>query len=100
MDKLNTAIITIAIAVLSGCSSIPADSNDPEHKLALQCDQGLDKAYAELDFAKANGFGGSWEYTKAASLLGAAKVQSGFGGYNGCIEKAASARAYILESRK
>ncbi|MCK4743119.1 MAG: hypothetical protein KAT25_04810 [Sulfuriflexus sp.] len=93
---LMAAALTIALA---GCSSAPTKPA-VEQALAKQCDKSLDVGYKELNFSNANGFGGSWEYTKAASLLGAAKVQSGFGSYNGCIEKVKTARAYIKESRK
>ena len=85
---------------LSGCASTPTDSSDPQYQLSQQCDNGLDVAYKELSFSEAKGFAGSWEYTKATSLLSAAKVQASFGGYDGCIEKVNSARAYIQASQK
>lgn len=94
-------LITGLLAIsLSGCSSTPTDASSPEYKLSQKCDKGLDVAYKELSFSEAKGFGGSWEYTKAASLLSAAKVQSGFGAYEGCIAKVESARGYIQESQK
>jgi len=93
---LMAAILTVTLA---GCSSSPTKPAE-DIALAKQCDKGLDVGYKELNFSNANGFGGSWEYTKAASLLGAAKVQLGFGSYNGCIEKVKTARAYIKESKK
>ena len=93
---LMAAVLTIALA---GCSSSPTKPAE-DLALAKQCDKSLDAGYKELNFSNASGFGGSWEYTKAASLLGAAKVQSGFGSYNGCIEKVKTARIYIKESRK
>jgi len=49
--------------------------------------------------AKAKGFDGTVEYTKAASLLGAAKIQFEFGKYPNCIDKVQRARAYIAKSR-
>jgi len=90
---------TVSVA-LAGCSTAPTKSPEQELALAKQCDKGLDVGYKELNFSNANGFGGSWEYTKAASLLGAAKVQSGFGSYDGCIEKVTTARAYIKASKQ
>jgi len=92
-------LVTTMTVVLAGCSSAPTKLAE-DLALAKQCDESLDVGYKELDFSNANGFGGSWEYTKAASLLGAAKVQSGFGSYNGCIEKVATARTYIKASKK
>jgi len=70
------------------------------NKLASSRGNGLNAAYKELDFARTNGMGGSREYTKAASLLGTARVQSGFGAYEGCIDKVKTARAYIKESKQ
>lgn len=99
MESRNMVIAGVLAMTLSACASTaqnPAETN----KLAASCDKGLNAAYKELDFAKANGFGGSWEYTKAASLLGTAKVQSGFGAYEGCINKVKTARAYIKESKQ
>jgi hypothetical protein len=82
------------LVVTAGCAG------NPNSSLARQCENGLDVAYKELDFAKANGFGGTVEYSKAASLLGAAKIQSEFGKYPNCIDKVQRARAYIVKSQK
>jgi hypothetical protein len=99
MDMQRSILFGALCMGLSACAS--TSQNTPaESKLATSCDQGLSTAYKELDFAKTSGFGGSWEYTKAASLLGTAKVQSGFGAYEGCIDKVKTARAYIEESKK
>ena len=99
MDIYKVIVATVFAASLSACAST-AQSPEAVSKLAANCDKNLDVAYKELSFSKANGFGGSWEYTKAASLLGSASVQSGFGAYEGCINKVKTARAYIKESRK
>jgi hypothetical protein len=88
------------LALLAGCASTPTDVKSPEYAAARQCEQGLDKAYEELNFSRANGVSGSWEYTKAASLLSAANIQSGLGGYAGCIEKVKTARVYINQSKQ
>ena len=100
MEAKHIFITGILATALTGCASAPTNTADPDYKLSRQCDKGLDVAYEELSFSKSNGFGGSWEYTKAASLLSAASVQSNFGGYEGCIEKVDSARVYIKESQK
>ena len=99
MDTRLLILATTLSVALVGCSSAPTKPAE-DIALAKQCNQGLDVGYKELNFSSAKGFGGSWEYTKAASLLGAAKVQSGFGSYNGCIEKVKTARAYIKDSVK
>lgn len=99
MDIQRSLLLGVLCLGITACAS--TSGNTPaENKLAASCDKGLNAAYKELDFAKANGLGGSWEYTKAASILGTAKVQSGFGAYQGCIEKVKTARAYIKESRQ
>ena len=99
MDTRLVIMATIVTVALAGCSSSPTIPAK-DIALAKQCDKSLDVGYKELNFSNANGFGGSWEYTKAASLLSAAKLQSGFGGYTGCIEKVKTARIYIKESKK
>lgn len=99
MELRNIVMVGMLAMTLSACASTSQNPSQ-ENKLATTCDKGLNAAYKELDFANANGFGGSWEYTKAASLLGTAKVQSGFGAYEGCIDKVKTARAYIKESKR
>jgi hypothetical protein len=94
MRPLIMTVLTLFLAVATGCAG------NPNSSLAKQCENGLNVAYKELDFAKANGFGGTVEYSKAASLLGAAKIQSEFGKYPNCIDKVQRARAYIVKSRK
>lgn len=94
MRSLTIAVLTLFLAITAGCAG------NPNSSLAIQCENGLDVAYKELDFAKANGFGGTVEYSKAASLLGAAKIQSEFGKYPNCIDKVQRARAYIAKSKK
>ena len=99
MELRNIVIASVLAITMNACASTtqnPVEAN----KLATSCDKNLDVAYKELDFARANGLGGSWEYTKAASILGAAKVQSGFGAYEGCVEKVKTARGYIKESKQ
>lgn len=63
------------------------------------CAYALDAAWRELDLAKAEGFAGAVSYSKALSLLTAAKTQQQFEAYDGCVQKAERARFYILESR-
>lgn len=63
------------------------------------CASELDAAWKELDLAKAEGFSGTVSYSKALSLLTAAKTQQQFEGFEGCTRKAEKARFYIRESR-
>ncbi len=76
-------------------SLIAACSGDPGGALARQCSSGLDAAFDQLTTAETQGFGGTVEWTKAASLLTAAKVQYEFEKYPNCIDKVGRARAYI-----
>lgn len=94
---MRTAIVTFLMFFLgaaAGCAGNPTSSQ------AAQCASGLRVAYKELDFAKASGFSGTVEYSKAAGLLTAAKIQQEFGKYPNCIEKVHRARAYIFKSRQ
>jgi len=88
------AIIAIA-SIVAACAGAPKDI-----ALARQCESGLKTAYQELDFARANGFGGTVDWTKAASLLSAASVQQEFGKYPNCVDKVRRARYYIGQSKK
>ena len=78
---------------------ITACETNPASKSARQCHQGLAIAYKELDAAKAKGFSGAVEYTKAATLLTGAKIQYEFGKYPNCIDKVKRARRFIRKSQ-
>ena len=93
MRTLIATTLTLVLFVAAGCAG------NPNSSLARQCENGLSVAYKELDFAKAKGFGGTVEYSKAAGLLSAAKIQSEFGKYPNCIDKVDRARAYIAKSQ-
>ena len=82
------------LAALTACAGSPDDI-----ALARQCENGLKTAYQELDFAKAKGFGGSVDWSKAAGLLSAASIQNEFGKYPNCVNKVKRARHYIEKSQ-
>ncbi len=86
-------LITFVVAI-AGCAGSPTSS------VAYQCDRGLTVAQQELDYAKAKGLSGTVEYTKAASLLGAAQIQKEFGKYPNCVDKVRRARAFIRMSQQ
>ena len=79
--------------LITGCVT------NPSSRLALQCQDGLKVANKELDFAKAKGFSGTVEYTKAATLLTGAAIQYEFGKYPNCIDKVKRARRFIKNSQ-
>jgi hypothetical protein len=85
--------------ILAVTLSLAACAGNPNSGQAQACESGLSTAYNELDAAEAEGFGGTVDYTKAASLLAAAKIQSEFEKYPNCIDKVARARAYIRSSK-
>ncbi|MEO7859401.1 MAG: hypothetical protein ABIU05_02980 [Nitrospirales bacterium] len=96
VNKLAALVIGIAtMLVLTHCVGAPKDP-----QMASLCQQRLDNAFRELEQAKANGFSGSVNWSKAATLLSAAKVQQQFDKYPNCIDKVKRARYYIKESQK
>ncbi len=84
-------VLPMLLLVLSGCAGKTA--------YRASCANQLDAAWRELDLAKAEGFAGTVSYSKAVSLLTAAKTQQQFEGYKGCTAKSERARFYIRESR-
>ena len=94
MRIATVSVLVLFVGAAAGCAGNPASSQ------AAQCESGLRIAYKELDFANAKGFGGTVEYSKAAGLLTAAKVQQEFGKYPNCIDKVRRGRAYIVKSRE
>ncbi|MCW9028791.1 MAG: hypothetical protein OQJ80_07660 [Kangiella sp.] len=72
----------------------------PKQQSAETCRKALDVAYKELSFAESQGFAGTVNYTKAASLLTAAKTSQTVEAYDSCVSNADKARYYIAESKK
>jgi hypothetical protein len=89
--------LAVAIGVVAAGAACAGAPKDPE--LAQRCASGLETAYGELDFAEAKGFGGTLDWTKAASLLSAASIQKEFGKYPNCVDKVRRARYYITQSQ-
>ncbi|WP_339490620.1 hypothetical protein [Pseudomonas sp. EL_65y_Pfl2_R95] len=83
--------LPLVVLLLAGCSGKTVNRD--------ACGNQLDTAWKELDLAKAEGFAGTVSYSKALSLLTAAKTQQQFEAYEGCSSKAQKARFYIGESR-
>lgn len=83
--------ISLAL-VAAGCSGEPGEA-----ALGPNCAEGLAAAERELDTARAQGFGESMAWTRAASLIGAARVQQGFGEYENCVIKAREARVHLRQ---
>lgn len=94
MTRYRTLIIAVAALAVGGCSGRIASS------VAQNCSEELSLAEAEMDRAKADGLSEAVSISKAAALITAAAVQKQFEKYEGCIEKAQRARAYIADARK
>ncbi len=82
------------------CVLLAACAGAPKKESAATCRSAIDVAYEELSFAESEGFAGSVNYTKAASLLTAAKTNQTFESYDACVKNATKARYYIAESKK
>ncbi len=78
----------------AACSGEPGEAS-----LGPACADGLAVAERELDAARAQGFGDSVAWTRAATLIGAARVQQGFGEYENCVLKAREARVHLRQVR-
>ncbi|WP_271411893.1 hypothetical protein [Pseudomonas sp. Q1-7] len=83
--------LPLVALLLAGCAGKTAYRSE--------CATQLDAAWKELDLAKAEGFSGAVSYSKALSLLTAAKTEQQFESFEGCYDKAEKARFYIRESR-
>jgi len=90
-QALKTIALVTALVFLSAC----AGRMDGR----VQCDNLVDAAWKELDLAKAQGLDGTVSYTKAASLIAAAKGQQVIERFPSCINKARRASVYIAQSR-
>lgn len=85
-------MISLLTFILAGC----AGRSYPREACGIQ----VDAVWKELSLAKTEGFAGTVSYSKALTLISAAKTQQQFEAYKGCISKAKKARFYIEESRK
>lgn len=86
--------LSLAAFLVTACSQERGDIG-----LGPTCAAELDAGYRDLNRAEADGLSGTVRWTKAASLLGAAKVQQQFEEYQNCVIKARKARQYLSENR-
>ena len=93
MTPIAIAILYIALTVMTGCAGSPKPYRN-------QCAAELDVAWQELSLAEAEGFAGTVSYSKAFSLLPAAKTMQTVENFDSCYERAKRARYYINESRQ
>jgi hypothetical protein len=83
----------LMMVLLAGCTQDRGDIG-----LGGQCADGLDAGYRELNQAEADGLSGTVAWSKAATLLAAAKVQQQFEEYQNCVLKVRKARGYLSGS--
>ncbi len=84
---------TASVIVLSvGLAACTRKFDAEQHEA---CARGIEAGYVALKKAEDLDLGGTVQWTKAASLLSAAKVQLQFERYPNCLDKVARARAYL-----
>ncbi len=88
-------ITTLSIIVLL---SITACAGKTQFRSA--CDKEIEAAWSELSIAKADGFSGTISYTKAFSLITAARTMQTVENFDACYNNAKDARFYIRQSRQ
>jgi hypothetical protein len=84
-------VLTGLVAVWAGA----AQARQSSVAVELECKTGLAAANKELEAARLKSPAGSVYVTKAATLLGAAKVQQEFGKYPNCVNKVKRARIHL-----
>ena len=89
---LTASLLAASIISLAACAGKTQFRN--------ACASEVDTAWNELSIAKADGFSGTVSYTKALSLITAARTMQAVENFDNCYNNAKSARFYIRESRK
>jgi len=81
-------ILLILYSALAGCASSGAAQS-------VTCRSTIDAASADLDRAKANGFGDFVDVVKASGLIISASAQRSVDKYQNCIDHATRARELL-----
>ena len=90
---MSRALACLVLCALAACARNPFRSE------ADQCRYLLDRAYAELDTAKATNPSAAADIARAAGLISAATVQRQFDKHRHCIDKAERARGLLAPYR-
>ncbi len=93
VQKLLTTTLSIIVLL-----SITACAGKTQFRSA--CDKEIEAAWSELSIAKADGFSGTISYTKAFSLITAARTMQTVENFDACYNNAKDARFYIRQSRQ
>jgi len=91
-SPFSCAVLLILATSLCGCAG--------KTQFRSACDKEVEAAWSELSIAKAEGFSGTLSYTKAFSLITAARAKQAVENFDGCYNSAKDARFYILQSRR
>ncbi|HTF97950.1 MAG TPA: hypothetical protein VL995_17575 [Cellvibrio sp.] len=94
--SIHSSLTFLSLIVIM--STLTACAGKTQYRSA--CDKEVDAAWSELSIAKAEGFSGTVSYTKAFSLITAARAKQTVENFDGCYNSAKDARFYIRESRK
>lgn len=94
--SIHSSLTCLTLIVIT--STLTACAGKTQYRSA--CDKEVDAAWSELSIAKAEGFSGTVSYTKAFSLITAARAKQTVENFDGCYNSAKDARFYIRESRK
>lgn len=89
---LRISVVTGFVISISGCAAVQSTH------LAYRCNSNISTVSAELEKAKKDGYSHSISWSRAASLIAAAKIQQQTEEFPNCINKAAQARYYINRS--
>lgn len=93
MNHFMVVAAFVVLALLIGCAGNPKPYRN-------ECDIALEQAWQELSLAEAEGFAGTLSYSKALSLLTAAKTMQAVENFDNCYRHAQDAHYYINESRQ
>jgi len=95
MKMKHTLLVALSVSLIIslGCAGGPKPYRN-------DCARELDLAWQELSIAEAEGFAGTVSYSKALSLLTAAKTMQTVENFDNCTRHARDARYYISESRQ
>ena len=93
MKNASIAAVALTCLTLAACSGAPKPYRE-------NCANDLAAAWQAMDLAKAEGFAGTWSYSKALTLLSSAKTKQTFENFDGCVADVKKARFYISESRQ
>jgi hypothetical protein len=88
----------ILIVALTALTSLSGCAGKVDGRTA--CANSVDAAWDVLNIAETEGFSGSVSYSKALSLLTAAKFQQSIENFDSCIDKAQRANSYALAAQR